>query len=117
MPKLLVTVVVIAGLWPVPMAAAQTPGPRGRASCGSVFSDLGREISRVPSDGTLFTLYWGGVAAMSSLHADRTLTKRAALSVPLDRVFEIGESTGNGWAQGGAALTTFLMACATGKPR
>ena len=117
MPKILVTVVVVAGLWPVPMAAAQTPKARDRARCGSVFSELGREITRVPSDGTLFTLYWGGALALSSVHADRTLTKRAALSVPLDRVFEIGQSTGNGWAQGGAAVTTFLMACATGNPR
>jgi membrane-associated phospholipid phosphatase len=134
MPKFLVTVVVIAGLWPVPMAVAQTPKARDLAqppvevtrpavertdgaSVGSLFSELGREITRVPSDGTLFTLYWGGALALSSIHADRTLTQRAALSVPLDRVFEIGESTGNGWAQGGAALTTLLVASATGHPR
>jgi membrane-associated phospholipid phosphatase len=110
MPNFMVTVVVIAGLWPVPTAVAQT-------RCGSVFSELGREMTRVPSDGTLFTLYWGGALALFSVHADRTLTERAALSVPLDRVLGIGESTGNGWAQGGAALTTFLMACATGNPR
>ena len=116
MPIFLVTVSVVAGLWPVPMAGAQTPKARDGARCGSVFSELRREITRVPSDGTLFTLYWGGALALSSVHADRILTQRAALSVPLDRVFEIGESTGNGWAQGGAALTAFLMACVTGNP-
>ena len=134
MPKSLVTVVVIAGLWPVPMAVAQAPTAHDLpqppvevtrpsvertvgGSFGSLFSDLGREMTRVPSDGTLFTLYWGGALALSSVHADRTLTQHAAQSAALDRVFELGESTGNAWAQGGAAVTTFLIACATGNPR
>jgi hypothetical protein len=134
MPAFAVTVVVIAGLWLVPAAVAQTPtghnppqstvegtkAPVERVdgvSVGSLFSELAREITRVPSDGTLFTLYWGGVLALSSIHADQALTQRAARSDSLARVFAIGDSTGDGWAQGGAAVTTFLIASATDNPR
>ena len=132
MAKFLVTVVVVATLSPVASAGAQTtargpaqppaevaePVERTKsANVGSLFSEMGREITRAPSDVTLFTLYWGGALALSSVHADRSLAHRAAMSAPLERLFEAGGSTGNGWAQGGAAVTTFLIACATGKPR
>jgi membrane-associated phospholipid phosphatase len=130
MAKSLLAVVVIAGLWPAPPAVAQTtdrdvPEPRSQVTSlerseggniGSLFSELGREIARTPSDATLFTLYWGGVFALSSVHADATVSRRAARSERLDRVFNTG-STGNGWAQGGAAVTTFLIACASDNPR
>jgi hypothetical protein len=134
MRKLLVALVVIAGLAPTSVALSQTPSradvlwpppatiPPAEAQADgatfrSLFSDLKRELGGLPSKSTAITLGLGGAFALAAHPADRTLTERAALSVPLDRALEVGESAGSGWAQGGAALTTFLVGRATGNRR
>lgn len=134
MPKLLLAVLVVAGLTPASVALSQTPPPAAApapasptatsadthaegATFRSLFSDLTRELGGLPSKGTAITLGVGGALALAAHPADRTLTERATLSVPLDRLFEVGGSAGSGWAQGGAALTTFIVGRAMGNRR
>lgn len=130
MPKLSLALVVVAGLTPASVALSQTPSPveglrppattaaadapLEGATFRSLFSDLKRELGGLPSKSTAITLGLGGALALASHPADRTLTERATLSLPLDRVFVLGESVGSGWAQGGAAMATFVVGRATG---
>lgn len=134
MPKLLLGFIVVAALAPSSVALSQTPVPADAldpssptaspadtqaegATFRSLFSDLRRELGGLPSKSTAITLGLGGALALAVHPADRTLTERATRSVPLDRLFAFGESAGSGWAQGGAALTTFIVGRATGNLR
>jgi hypothetical protein len=126
---------IVAALTPAPVVMAQAPAPAEAegslanapavvvaapspgATFRSLFSELGQELTRLPSTSTAITLGVGGALALAAHPADQTLTQRATRSVPLDHVFELGESVGSGWAQGSAALTTFILGRATGNRR
>lgn len=134
MPRLLTTLFIVAALAPAPVALAQAPAPAEApgtavaastapaapepdATFRSLFGDLGRELGGLPSKSTAITLGLGGALALAALPADKPLTAHATRSESLDRVFELGESVGSGWAQGGAALATFIVGRATGNRR
>jgi len=91
--------------------------PEPAASFGSLFTDLGHDLVRLPSKGTALTLGVWGALALAVHPADRELTRRATLSLPLDHALEVGDLAGSGWIQAGGAFGTFLIAKATGSRR
>jgi membrane-associated phospholipid phosphatase len=136
MPTLVFTVIVVTGLSSASIALAQTPtltpsdalrppaavsapdaASADGATFGSLFSDLGQELRRLPSKSNALTLGLGSALALATYPADRRLTKRATLSTPLDRVLESGAIAGSGWVQGGGALATFVVGRVTGNRR
>jgi len=116
---------------PLPMApqglgverAAPPPPDSGQAqrersiSFGSLFSDLGHDLTRLPTKANALTLGVGGAIALAVHPADSELTRRATVSLPLDYAFEVGEPAGSGWVQAGGALGTLLIGKATGSRR
>jgi membrane-associated phospholipid phosphatase len=94
----------------IPAASAAMPS-------GSLFSGLKHELMGLPSKSNAITLAIGGALALAAHPADRTLTHRAAGSVPLDEVFDPGDTAGSGWVQGGAALATWLIGRESGNAR
>jgi membrane-associated phospholipid phosphatase len=126
MHRLVGILVVVVGVASPSVALSQTPAqpdaaagsaaptepeaaPPEGATFRSLFSDLGREVTRKPSKGTAITLALGSALALAAYSSDQRLPQRAYVSAPLDRVFEAGEAAGNGWVQGGAAVTTFFL--------
>ena len=97
--------------------AREAPRAEPGVAFHSIFTDLGRDLMRLPSKGTALTLGIGGALALAIHPADRTLTDRASLSVPLNRAFEVGEPAGSGWMQAGGAFAAFAIAKATGSRR
>ena len=94
----------------IPAASAAMPS-------GSLFSGLKHELMGLPSKSNAITLGIGGALALAAHPADRRLTRRAAGSLPLDEVFDPGDTAGSGWVQGGAALATWLIGQGSGNAR
>jgi membrane-associated phospholipid phosphatase len=107
----------IASIEPSARSTQELPQPVQETSFRTLFLDLGRDVMKLPSKGTAMTLAVGGALALAAHPADRELTRHAALSPALDRAFELGDTTGSGWAQAGAAVGTFVVGRAKGNRR
>ena len=82
-----------------------------------LFSGFVKDLTRLPSKSTAITLGAGGAAALAVHPGDARLTRDASRSMPIDLTFDAGDSIGNGWTQGVAALGTWVVGEATGNPR
>ena len=86
-------------------------------SFGSLFTDLGQDVRRLPSRNTALIL---GLAAglSAAVHSqDQSLTRRANRSATLDSVFEIGAVGGGGIVQVGGAFGAYALGRALDNPR
>src|SRR5262245_5896560 len=118
--RFLIVVLVVAGSAP---AGAQTvelpPTPvahpsalareqqGGSSDHGTPFTlflaHVASSFVQLPSRETAVTLGLGGALALAVHPLDRTLTRRANQSAPLDEVLEFGNIGGTGWTQAGLA--------------
>ena len=99
--------------------AAVQPQPAlapARRPARSVLTELGRDVSRLPSKETAIALAIGGALALAAHPADQALNTRMQ-SAGLRRVLGAGDLIGIGWMQAGGALGTFAIGHALAKPR
>jgi membrane-associated phospholipid phosphatase len=95
-----------------PQGSSSEPGTRFT----SFFSRVASSFARLPSTDTAMTLGLGGAFALAVSPLDRSLTRRANRSAPLDEVLEFGNVAGNGWPQAGLAAATLVAGSVTGRP-
>jgi membrane-associated phospholipid phosphatase len=72
------------------------------------FHSLGRDFAHVVAPSNLAILGVGGAAALAAHPYDRDLTEDFHATTRLDELFEGGDTAGNGYAQGGIAVATWI---------
>jgi Membrane-associated phospholipid phosphatase len=101
-------------------SAQQPPQSASDASAptlGSLFTDFGHDLKRLPSTPNAITLAIGGALALAVHPGDHALTARVITSDGLEDTFEAGAAGGSGWVQAGGALGTYVLGRAFGSPR
>lgn len=78
-------------------------------SFGSLFKDLGRDFTRLPSVENGLILGVAGALSVGVHENDPAITRSAHASQGLDTLFESGAALGSGYAQIGAAFATFAI--------
>lgn len=119
-PVLAQTFLAPAGSAPQPSAIARTataPEPALVPSFGSLFRDIGSDFRHLPSRETAWILGAAGGIGLAVQRQDARVTRDAAQSFALDRVFESGELIGGGAVQVGAAFATYAMGRVARNPR
>lgn len=86
-------------------------------SFGSLFTNLGRDLRRLPSRETGLILGIAGALSAGVHEQDRRITRSAAASPALDTVFAPGAVLGGGYVQIGAAFATYAVGRALHSPR
>lgn len=112
-----------APIQPVPLTDGGQLGPDAFAgprtssvpmpSFGSLFTDLGQDVRRLPTRANALILGVAGAASLAALESDADVTRYASSVPAIDETFDAGALLGSGMVQGGAALATYIIGRAT----
>lgn len=102
------------------VTASPTPPPapavESMPSWASLFTELPRDVRRLPSKANALWLGGAGTVALALHNEDATLTRKAVASPGLDTTLEAGAFVGGGLIQVGGALGTFAIGRWSGHP-
>lgn len=91
-------------------AFAAPPSATGpMPSFASLFTDLGKDVRRLPTRENAVIVAIAGAASLAVLPQDGNVTRTAATVPSLDTTFEAGAVLGSGIVQGGAAVATYAI--------